>query len=844
VFELRPHQDEAVAKMHNGCILCGGVGVGKSHTAVAYYLKNEAPKPVLVITTAKKRDKGDWQDLWAEVGMHKDPELTMGAVVIVDSWENITKYKELSGAFVIFDEQRLVGTGAWVKTFYKIAAANRWIMLSATPGDNWLDYVPVFRANGFIKNITQFKEDHVVQRWTGRYYKVIGYRQVPKLVRWRNSLLVDMPYDRHTTRHTHEVAVEYDKDLVRKLVKDRWHVYENRPLTDASELFRVMRRVVYSDASRIQAIRKLLNSHPKLIVFYNFNFELEILRTLADDLSSSQQPRTILDSETSALIESPTRSDMDSENTFGDAATATRSTENGRSPITSVLFAEQQTTSNSDDWTYNLSPKWETTRALSDEKASIHGDTDWEKQTDTSRIESGISTEPWDYLSPKWEMTETRETDLNSCSQKVFSEQLTEQPWDYLLSPEGMRENDPQRSEETGRTLRTEQTSSSSCDELLEANSSCTESFRMTTDTSGHHPQSETSQLQEKLVDTWIRSSQATTPSVKFLTQSKDATDTMPHSISQSSSKQSQNQESDEWQTNKYLSDQLSKSGQKNTLSVEEDSSSLTVNTNSASDVPAEIRNNEWQTEKNQNNPSSTEETFSAERQPLSSEEEIFSTSSKVSKQTKTDSSQQSISPNKDDGSWQQSQKSHLQESNEWQTENPSKFQQPSTRDSKTTEPASDTSTISASSERLAGSQKTSGTPKSSNSSSTSSDLFSLGSGSGSSPQFQVAEWNGHRHDSIPTTTSWVYLVQYVAGAEAWECVETDAICFYSMPYSYKLWWQSHGRIDRLNTSFTDLHYYVLFGGSIIEKAVKKSLVLKKSFNESAFAAKMGFWQK
>jgi len=749
LFELRPHQDEAVAKMHNGCILCGGVGVGKSHTAVAYYLKNEAPKPVLVITTAKKRDKGDWQDLWAEVGMHKDPELTMGAVVIVDSWENITKYKELSGAFVIFDEQRLVGTGAWVKTFYKIAAANRWIMLSATPGDNWLDYVPVFRANGFIKNITQFKEDHVVQRWTGRYYKVIGYRQVPKLVRWRNSLLVDMPYDRHTTRHTHEVAVEYDKDLVRKLVKDRWHVYENRPLTDASELFRVMRRVVYSDASRIQAIQKLLNSHPKLIVFYNFNFELEILRTLADDLSSRQQPRTILDSETSASNESPTHSEKAS-----------------------------------DDWTYNLSPKWEMTRALSDEKASIHGDTDWEMsrfgstfvepkevtlsqshfQEHSPTVESVEPTNPWDYLlSPKWE----KQTDTSRIESGISTE-----PWDYLLSPEGMRANDQQRSEETGRTLRTEQTSSSSCDELLEANSSCTESFRMTTDTSAHHPQRETSQLQEKLVDTWIRSSQATTPSAKFLMQSKDATDTTPRFTSQSSSKQSQNQESDEWQTKKYLSDQLSKSGQKNTLTVEDDSSSSTVNTNSASGVPAEIRNNEWQ------------------------------------------------------------------------TESPSKSQQPSTRDWKTIEPASDTSTTSASSERLAGSRKTNGTPKSSSSSSISSDHFSPGSGSGSSPQFQVAEWNGHRHDSIPTTTSWVYLVQYVAGAEAWECVETDAICFYSMPYSYKLWWQSHGRIDRLNTSFTDLHYYVLFGGSIIEKAVKKSLVLKKSFNESAFAAKMGFWQK
>jgi hypothetical protein len=267
--------------MRNGCILCGGVGVGKSHTAVAYYIRNEAPKPVYVITTAKKRDKWDWQTLWGFVGMHEDPELTMSATVKVDSWENIKKYEGVKDAFFIFDEQRLVGTGTWVKTFYKIAAANRWVMLSATPGDNWLDYVPVFRANGFIKNITQFRDDHCVYRWTGRYNQLIGYRQVPRLVKWRNQLLVDMPYEKHTTRHLHDVAVEYDKDLVKELVNKRWHVYENRPLTDASELFRVMRKVVYSDETRLKAVQSLLQTHPKLIVFYNFDYELEILRTLS-----------------------------------------------------------------------------------------------------------------------------------------------------------------------------------------------------------------------------------------------------------------------------------------------------------------------------------------------------------------------------------------------------------------------------------------------------------------------------------------------------------------------------------------------------------------------------------
>ncbi len=286
--ELMPHQIEAVEQLKNGSVLHGIVGSGKTLTSLAYYMKKEAPKDIYVITTAKVRDSLMWEGEAAKFGIGTTREATLAGIITVDSWNNIGKYETVENAMFFMDEQRLVGNGVWVKAFLKIAKKNHWIMLSATPGDVWSDYIPVFIANGFYRNVTQFKFEHILFEPFVKFPKIRGYLNETKLELLRNDILVEMPYLRHTERMLNWIDVGYDKKLFNKVFKERWNPYEDCPIKDIGEMFRLMRRVVNSDPSRLAMIYELMKIHPRLIIFYNMNYELEILRTLKNEIEVAE----------------------------------------------------------------------------------------------------------------------------------------------------------------------------------------------------------------------------------------------------------------------------------------------------------------------------------------------------------------------------------------------------------------------------------------------------------------------------------------------------------------------------------------------------------------------------
>ena len=275
IIKLYKHQLEAVDNLHIGSILNGEVGTGKTLTGLSFYKRYYSHLTLIVITTAKKRNEGDWE---VEAGLLDINRLT------VDSWQNIESYKGLTNAFFIFDEQRAVGNGKWAKTFVAIAKKNKWIMLTGTPGDKWEDYIPVFLANGFYRNKTEFINLHLEYSRFTKFPLIIKYHNIELLECNRAAILVEMKMERHTTRHRHNIFVGHDEEMVKRLNKERWNIYKERPMRNVSEFMSVLRRLVNTHESRIFAAKFLIDIHDKLIVFYNYRYELDILREICTDL--------------------------------------------------------------------------------------------------------------------------------------------------------------------------------------------------------------------------------------------------------------------------------------------------------------------------------------------------------------------------------------------------------------------------------------------------------------------------------------------------------------------------------------------------------------------------------
>ena len=295
---LYDYQIDAVNRMRNGCILNGGVGSGKSRTALAYYyLRNDGdpsslcgddyipmgdpPKDLYIITTARKRDTKEWEADMVPFLLSTNPEINLYSnKITVDSWNNIKKYKDITDAFFIFDEDRVTGSGVWANSFLKIAKSNEWIILSATPGDCWMDYLAVFIANGFYKNKTEFLREHVVYSRFSKFPKIDRYLNTGRLIRLRNRILIDMDFHRDTIPHHEDVYVSYDTTAYKDICRTRWNPWDNKPIENASEFCYSLRKIVNSDEARQVALLEIIENHPRAIIFYNFDYELNILKSI------------------------------------------------------------------------------------------------------------------------------------------------------------------------------------------------------------------------------------------------------------------------------------------------------------------------------------------------------------------------------------------------------------------------------------------------------------------------------------------------------------------------------------------------------------------------------------
>lgn len=301
---LEDYQKDALRNLNSGCILAGGVGTGKSIVAIYWYLIRfcgckigkdtkgldtfqpaKGSPNLFIITTPKKRDSLEWNKELSRFGLYPGENKFMGGIrITVDSWNNITKYADEPGSVFIFDEQRVVGWGTWSKTFVTIARNSAWILLSATPGDTWSDYIPVFIANGFYKNKSQFERRHAVYSRFTKYPKIDRWLEEDHLRALRRKILVPMEKPKQNKRELHEVVVGYDKADYQIIRRNRKNIFTGKPIKNYSEMAMCSRRLVNTDTRRLEEEAKIIKQHPRVIIFYNLTAELDGLRDLGKQL--------------------------------------------------------------------------------------------------------------------------------------------------------------------------------------------------------------------------------------------------------------------------------------------------------------------------------------------------------------------------------------------------------------------------------------------------------------------------------------------------------------------------------------------------------------------------------
>ena len=297
-MNLDKGQLDAISRLRSGSILVGKVGSGKSRTSLTYFFCNvcggkvcinqegdyspmKNPKDLYIITTAKKRDDGEWDKELIPFMLYPKEEAPIK--IVIDSWQNLPKYANVMNSFFIFDEQRLVSYGKWTRTFLRISKHNQWILLSATPADKWEDLAPIFIANGYYQNITEFRHKHCVYNPHVKWRQISRYINQGRLHKLRELVYVDIEYQNNKIKHEEKVYVNFDKELYRNVVKTRWNPYEQRPIENISQFCYILRKIVNSDESRLLAIKSIIAEHPCAIIFYNFDYELEVLRELAKE---------------------------------------------------------------------------------------------------------------------------------------------------------------------------------------------------------------------------------------------------------------------------------------------------------------------------------------------------------------------------------------------------------------------------------------------------------------------------------------------------------------------------------------------------------------------------------